>query len=251
MIDLNTTKAKRGVFSDGLQAVLDGQMQHKRTLQPARHYLGASAVGGECERAIQFDYAGAPRERDFKTATLRKFEFGHMTEEWCRQEFQDAGFNITQQDERTRQPIGFSQLDGEFKGHIDGKIVSGPDVKGLTFPALWEHKGVGSKTYRSLEKDGLKKSKPAYYAQVNIYMGYCSLHKNPAVFSVTNLDSGEQMHLSIDFDAENAQSMTDRAVRIVGATKAGELLPRPFASADHFICRTMCDFPERCWKLPK
>lgn len=251
MIDLNSTKAKRGEFSKGIGDLLDARLHYKQSLQPKRHYVGASSVGGDCERAIQFEYAGAPRERSFKAETLRKFDFGHLTEEWARFEFIDAGFKLTQRDPRTLIAYGFSQLDGRFKGHPDGVFRDGPAVAGMGYPCLWEHKGVGAKSYREIDREGLKKAKPAYYAQVQIYMAYLDLAENDAVFTVTNLDSGEQMHLAIPFDGEVAQAMTDRAVRIVTATDAGELLPRPFAKAYHFVCRTRCDFAERCWNLPK
>ena len=250
VIDFNTTKAKRGAFSAGLSATLDAEMQRKNALQPERHYVGASSVGGECERAIQFQYAGAPKERAFSANTLRKFALGHLTEEWTRFEFIDAGLELVQRDPLTLKDYHFSQLDGRFSGTPDGVFLGGPTVPGIAYPALWEHKGVGAKSYRALERDGLKKAKPTYYAQVATYAAYLNLTANDAVFTVSNLDSGEQMHIAVPFDAEEAQRMTDRAVRIVKATDAGELLPRPFAQADHFVCRSMCDFPSRCWRLP-
>jgi hypothetical protein len=40
--------------------------------------------------------------------------------------------------------------------------------------------------------------------------------------------------------------MSDRAVKVIKATEAGELLPRRFAQADHFECR-FCSYAERCW----
>lgn len=250
MIDLNTTKAKRGVFSDKIADSLAAEMHRKNSLQPERHYVGASSVGGECERAIQFQYAGAPKEREFKTETLRKFAFGHMTEEWCRFEFIDAGFQLVQRHPLTLKPYTFTQLDGRFAGTPDGVFLGGPPaLADLGWPRLWEHKGVGSKSYKAIEREGLKKSKPTYYGQTNTYMAYLGLADHPAIFTVSNLDTGEQMHLEIAFDGENAQAMTDRAGRIVAATANSELLPRPFAAADHFVCRSMCDFPERCWKL--
>ena len=49
-------------------------------------------------------------------------------------------------------------------------------------------------------------------------------------------------------DADLAQRMSDRAVRILQATDAGELLPRIAASRDCFECR-FCAHAERCWGL--
>lgn len=248
--DFNTKAMRGAAISDRINEHLEAGLHRKRALQPRREYVGASGVGGLCERAIQFEFAGAPREREFKPATLRKFDFGHLTEEWCRQELGDAGFEVMTVDKKTRASIAFSQMGGKFKGHPDGVIVEGPEIPGITWPCIWEHKGVGSKSYKAIEKDGIKKAKPQYYAQIQVMQAYLGF-QNPAIFTVTNLDSGEQLHLAVPFDAEEAQAMSDRAVRIVTHTEAGQLLPRPFNDPAHFVCKGMCDFPTRCWSLPK
>lgn len=235
--------------SDAINAKLDAALQSKRNLQERRPYVGASSIGGSCERAIQFEYAGAPREKEIKPDTLRKFDFGHMGEELARAWFGDAGYHLTQRNQRTGDLFAFSQLDGRFKGHPDGVFIGGPEIPGGGYPCLWETKSVGAKTYREIAKDGLKKARPSYYAQVAIYQAYLDLTEHPAVFTVTNLDSGEQLHLLIPFDAEEAQRMSDRAVRIVSSTDAEELLPRPFKDKTHFECR-FCSFAERCWSQP-
>jgi hypothetical protein len=245
-LDFNRTVMKEAKASDAINAQLDAMLTKKRAGQARREYVGASGIGGSCERAIQFEFAGAPREKDFPPATLRKFDIGHHFEELSRFWFTDAGFKLVQHNQRTGALYGFSQLDGAFKGHPDGVFIDGPDV--LKYPALWEHKAVGAKTFREIDKHGLKKARPTYYAQVAIYQAYLGLTENPAVFTITNTDGGEQLHLSIPFDAEEAQRASDRAVRIVNATRAGDLLPRPFASADYFECK-FCAFAGRCWGM--
>jgi hypothetical protein len=251
MIDLNSHKTKESITSDAINDHISDALRRKNKSQPKRAYVGASGVGHECARSTQFEYAGAPRKKDWSELTLRKFDFGHMGEELARQWFGDAGFNLTQNSQRTGAAIGFSQMDGRFKGHVDGVFIDGPDLSahGVGYPCLWECKSVGSKTYKEIEKKGLKAARPGYYAQVAIYQAYLDLTAHPAIFTVTNLDSGEQLHLLIPFDAEEAQRMTDRAVSIVKATEAGELLPRPFPDKEFFVCK-MCAFAERCWALP-
>jgi hypothetical protein len=247
ILDFNKRTHKEQYGSDAINAVVDAGLTAKRAKQERRQYLGASAIGGECERSIQFEYAGRVREKEPGPVTLRKFDLGHMGEEIARAWFTDAGFLLTQRNQRTKQLYGFSQLDGRFRGHPDGVFIGGPAV--MAYPALWECKSVGAKTAREIERHGLRKARPAYYAQVAIYQAYLDLTDNPAIFTVNNLDSGEQLHLSIEFDGEEAQRMSDRAVRIIKATDAHELLPRPFTDQTHFVCR-MCAFAERCWSLP-
>jgi hypothetical protein len=51
----------------------------------------------------------------------------------------------------------------------------------------------------------------------------------------------------VPFDAALAQRMSDRAVKVITATEAGELLPRAFNDQTHFECR-MCAWQDRCWR---
>lgn len=249
-LDFNSAGALRQKYSEGIKALLEDELRRKEALQPRREYVGASSLGHSCIRSIQFEFAGAPRERERSVALLRKAQFGHLSEAWAYQEFNDAGFHLTQKNGHG-DLYKFSQLDGKLQGHPDGVFIYGPKVDGFSYPALWEHKGTGSKTFKGIVADGLRKSKPEYYTQVNLYMAYLELTESPAVFTITNLDSGEQEHIRVEFDADAAQRGSDRAVQVIQATEAGELLPRPFSDPSHFICRTRCNFRERCWGLPK
>lgn len=248
-LDFNKTTTKEAKASEAINDLIAAGLRRQQDKQERRAYVGASVIGKACERALQFDLAGTPREKSFKTETLRKFAFGHSIEEVSRQHFWQAGFDLAQKSQKTGALFRFTQLDDRFAGTPDGVFVGGPDVPGVGYPCLWETKSTGAKTYREIEKQGLKKARPTYYAQCQIYMAYLGLTDHPCIFTVTNLDTGEQLHLLVSFDAEAAQALTDKAVRIVSSTDAGELLPRPFAARDHMECR-WCDFAERCWSLP-
>jgi len=155
----------------------------------------------------------------------------------------DAGFDL-----RTRkadgEQFGFSVAEGRLQGHIDGVIVSGPE--GFAYPALWECKCLGNKSWRELEKSGLAVAKPVYAAQVAIYQAYLELHDHPAIFTALNADTMEIYTELVPFDAALAQRMSDRAVKVITATEAGELLPRAVHDSTHFECR-MCAWQDRCW----
>ena len=57
------------------------------------------------------------------------------------------------------------------------------------------------------------------------------LAANPALFTAINKDTAELHHELVPFNAELAQRMSDRAVRILRATDAGELAAAPCAGA--------------------
>ena len=159
--------------------------------------------------------------------------------------FKIAGFNLLDKKPNGYQ-FEFSVADGRIKGHCDGVFVDGPAI--LKYPALWECKALGSKYWRALKKHKLKKERPVYYGQVNLYMTYFNLTENPALFTAINADTMEMYHELVPFDAVNAQECSDRGVQVLKACDAGQLLPRITRERDHFECK-MCSFYERCWSL--
>lgn len=243
MIDFNSSSSTSGQIS----ALIDIGMQRLREQQAEREYLGASRLGIACERALQFEYAKAPVDhgRALQGRMLRIFERGHVMEDCMVTWLKAAGFDL-----RTRKPngeqFGFSVADGLLRGHVDGVIVGGPD--GFSYPALWECKALGHKSWTDLQKKGLAQSKPVYAAQVAIYQAYLELHEHPALFTALNADTMDIYAELVPFDAALAQRMSDRAVKVITATEAGELLPRAFHDATHFECR-MCNWQDRCWGM--
>ena len=142
-------------------------------------------------------------------------------------------------------PCGFSVADPRLQGHIDGLIDGGHE--GFAYPALWGCKCLGNKSWSDLDKKGLAISKPDYVAQVAIYQAYLELHEHPAIFTALNADTMEIYTELVPFDSALAQRMSDRAVKVITATEAGELLPRAFNDETHFECR-MCAWQVRCWR---
>jgi hypothetical protein len=205
-----------------------------------RPYLGASIVGHECPRRVQFDWWCKP----VLAARVREiFARGHHFEAQSRDRLVAAGFKFA-----PPEVLGFSAVNGALRGNADGIIIAGPDLPGayLIYPLLLEHKAVNSKNWRALERDGLEKTFPQYAAQVSLYQAYLDI-TNPALFTALNADTCERLHFLVPFNAERAQLWSDRAVTIIEATRAGELLPRGFDDPKDWHCR-MCPHAERCWR---
>ena len=105
---------------------------------------------------------------------------------------------------------------------------------------------MGSRGWKDIERDGIEKARPQYYAQVLLYQAYLNV-TNPALVTVVNADTCERLHLLVPFNAEHAQAWSDRAIAVIEATRGGELLPRFTSDPEHWLCR-MCGHRERCWK---
>jgi hypothetical protein len=208
-----------------------------------RQYLGASSIGSECLRRVQYDWMCDPVH---KTRTRDIFSRGHFHEELSRQHLIRAGFKFEPKEEHHR----FVAAQGTFRGHADGIIRSGPDVPGVGYPCVWEHKCVNDRGWKTLERDGLPKAYPGYFIQVVIYQAYLDLTEHPALFTAINANTCGRLHLLVPFDPVKAQLWSDRAVEIIRATRVGELLPRITENPKDFRCQNLCSHYERCWKRP-
>jgi len=243
MLDFNASAS----LSGRIEALVDKALEQERDDTPPRQYLGGSRLGVSCERQLQFEYAKAPVDpgKGFGGRLLRIFERGHQTEAMVIRWLRMAGFILKTEDADGRQ-FGFSVAQGRLRGHVDGVLVGGPES--FAYPALWENKCLGSKSWRELQKHKLAVAKPVYAAQIAVYQSYLALHEHPALFTAVNADTMEIYAELVPFDPVLAQRMSDRAAKVIQATEAGELLPRSFAESTHFECK-FCAWAQRCWNL--
>ncbi|MEJ6479674.1 MAG: hypothetical protein QNL92_13455 [Octadecabacter sp.] len=243
-------------FAERVNETIDATLTSENVARTPRDYLGGSRLGHACQRALQFEFTHTPKDegQDFSGQLLRIFAIGHALEELAIRWLRGAGFEIyTQKGNRPDGgQFGFSVAGGRIRGHVDGIIAAGPDCFGLTVPALWECKTMNAKNWRACVKDGVAISKPVYAAQIAIYQAYMEpsvpgISQSPALFTAINKDTAEIYHELVPFDAGLAQRMSDRGVRILQATDAGELLPRIANNQDFFECR-FCSYADRCWR---
>ncbi|NKC31614.1 hypothetical protein [Falsiroseomonas selenitidurans] len=254
MLDFNS----RSQTSAHVNAAIDAALVAANQAAPPRSYLGGSRLGHACERALQFEFVKAPKDdgADFDGRLLRIFGIGHALEDVAVAWLRAAGFDLYTRrggGEHGEQ-FGFSVAGGRIRGHVDGVFAGGPTIPGMAFPALWECKTMNAKAWRETSSKGVAAAKPIYAAQIAVYQAYMDasvpgVADNPALFTAINKDTAELHHELVPFNAELAQRMSDRAVRILAATDAGELLPRVAAQADHFECR-FCPWAKRCWAQP-
>ena len=211
-----------------------------------RKYLGASSIGDECSRKIQYRYLNYPQDENsgFSAQTLRIFEFGHRIEDHAAKWIKDAGFDLRTEDKMGEQ-FGFSIADGEIRGHIDGVICDGP--VDMCYPALWENKSAKDNNWKAFQRMGVAKANPTYATQIALYQAYMELTECPALFTVVNKNTSEIYYELVPFNKELAQAASDKAVNILTASKAGDILPRIAQSKDFYLCK-FCEFRETCWK---
>ena len=229
-----------------INALIDRALVEANRRQVPRNYLGASRIGEPCARKLVYEFSHTPADpgKAFDGGILRVFAAGHQFEYLSTRWLCAAGFDLRTSDTNGGQ-FGFETASGRIKGHIDGVIVGGPDV-GVTWPALWEHKALKASSWNDTVKRGVQASKPVYYGQLQIYMAYMDL--SVALFTILNKDTQALHHEVVPFDAVEAQLLSDKAIDVIQAADAGELLPRISDHSDFYPCR-WCAYARRCWEL--
>lgn len=250
MLDFN----HRETLSEKINLLIEKALTAENSKQISRDYLGASRLGVSCNRALQFEYTDTPKDEDqnFTGKTLKIFEAGHVFEDLMIRWLRLSGIDLLTNKPNGNQ-FGFAVAGGKVKGHIDGVIIGAPKNLDFQFPMLWECKSLNEKSWKDVVKKGLAISKPIYAAQVAIYQAYMEgsiegISKNPALFTAINKNTAEVYFELVTFDKALAQKSSDRAVMILRATEAHELLPRIANDPTYFECK-FCPWQERCWRL--
>ena len=129
---------------------------------------------------------------------------------------------------------------GHWKGHSDGVAISAADIDQ---EFLLEFKTHNDKSFKGLQKDGLKKSKPGHYDQIQSYMGYQEL---PFCFYIAyNKNDSEYWYKIIQFDSERFRELKRKEVEVIASDV---LLPRiGTGTASWFECK-MCDARDACFR---
>ena len=114
---------------------------------------------------------------------------------------------------------------------------------------------MNAQNWRETVHKGVVVAKPVYAAQIALYQAYMDARRSrhrrqPGCCSPRSTRTPPNSTMSSCRSTPAlAQRMSDRGVRILQATDAGELLPRIATTRDFHECR-MCPWADRCWGLP-
>jgi len=202
---------------------------NRRSNSP-RHYLGASGVGNPCQRAVWYQYRWAV-DRDMTAKSVFAIEDGHAQEAVMRQRMSVAGFIFSSDPQKLAVKYGM------LAGNLDGWIEAGPEVKGLSYPCVWEHKSTNEKKYKELEKKkSLKEWDQTYFGQAQIYMYLSGASQH---FLSCSLPGGRDFQFLItDLDASFAKKLIDETIEKV-------VNDEPPVRNESFACN-WCDFAPIC-----
>jgi len=241
---------------------------NKERYKDRKKSLGAGRVGHPmapvpwdrgCERSLYYEFKQYPSDRPFPDHLYRIFEMGHQGEDLVVENIRLAGFTILTHDEKGNQ-FGFGHAHDpdtgqpQYKGFIDGVITDGPEFIGtgkddgikMKYPMLWENKMVNDAKFKKFKNEGVERSHPQYYGQMQAYMNFMHLHENPGLLTMVNRNTGDIAIEFVRFNQKHTHAIIQRASRIIEAQ--GPLtLERAAKDWEKLPCK-WCDFKSHCKK---
>lgn len=202
-----------------------------------REHLGASLIGNDCERALWYSFRWTTRARH-TGRLLRLFDTGNLAEARFVADLRRIGVTVLDIDPASGRQWTVRAEGGHFGGSMDAVAIGLPEA-----PKTWhlvEFKTHSAKSFAALQKDGVQKSKPLHYAQMQVYMHLAGLER--AFYLAVNKDDDALYQERIKPDAEFALRLLAKAERIINA-------PRPPAGISQdpawWQCR-FCDHHAAC-----
>ena len=210
-------------------------------IEDRRGYLGASSIGGECDRALWYGFRWCGAE-SFEGRMYRLFETGDREEGRFVANLRAIGCEVHDVDPATGRQFGFKAFGGHFGGHMDGCALGVPEA-----PATWhvaEFKTHNRKSFDKLKVFGVHRSKPVHYAQMQVYMHLSGMRR--ALYLAVCKDTDELYAERVKYSPADAESLMTRAERIITATRPPE---RITDNPDDWRCR-FCNHKTLCHGNP-
>ncbi len=176
-----------------------------------RPYLGCSKLGHSCARYLWYSFRWC-YQSEHTGRQLRLFGRGHREEPSIIAELEKIGVHCYNDQEEIVMSFGHA------KGHIDSRCIGVPEAPNTEH--LAEFKTMNLKGFKTLKKDGVQKSKPIYYGQMQIYMRKLGLTR--ALFITVCKDNDEWYVERVKLDKGFADDMERKADSVILAEEPPE-----------------------------
>lgn len=191
--------------------------------------ISISTLAEECPRALWYAFRWVSQPEPITGRQYRLFETGNLEEDRWIDNLRMIGCEVVDCGEDGRQ-IGVSACGGHVKGKLDSEILGLPEA-----PKTWhvgEMKSHNAKSFAALKKDGVQKSKPLHYCQLQTYMYLRG--RDRGIYLAVCKDTDELYAERLHLDAEYVMRQLARAQHIIDAHDLpGRLSDNP----EFFKCR--------------
>ena len=205
---------------------------HEAKKELPRPHMGCSGLGHYCDRWIWLSFRWAVQP-EFPGRIKRLFRRGHNEEATIISDLRAIGMSVTR-----------SQLSVDLGCHVAGSLDG--IGKGVPEAPNTEHvlefKTHSLKSFNDLDKNGVMKSKPMHYTQMQLYMYGTGLKR--ALYLAVCKDNDEIYTERIEYDKEHAKKYIDRGHRLALTDR----LPPPISTDPSWFECKLCDGHIFCHK---
>jgi len=202
-----------------------------------RPHLGCSILGHACPRHIWLQFRWTHREKH-PGRILRLFETGQHEEPRVVADLRAIGCEVWDVDPTTGRQFRVEGAGGHLAGSLDGIVRGVPGAPAA--PHVLEIKTHSDKSFNELQRDGVQKSKPQHFAQMQAYMGLTGIDRALYLAVCKNTDAIYTERIAFD------RAEFERLMALADAIIMSDT-PPPRISTDPawYQCK-MCPFHGLC-----
>lgn len=206
---------------------------HESKSDEPRSHLGASALGHVCDRWLWLSFRWAVQPK-FPGRILRLFRRGQNEEATIISDLRAIGMDVRKLSAQHRVDFG-SHVSGSLDAIIDKGVPEAPKKKHIA-----EFKTHSKKSFDDLVKNGVEKSKPEHFVQMQVYMHGTDIDR--ALYLAVCKDNDEIYTERVRYDKEVAEKYIRRGHYLA----LSDRMPPPISTDPSWYQCKFCDAHEFC-----
>lgn len=241
-----------------VEAIYRSYEAQERDKNQERFHFGASMSGDECSRRTWYGWRWITKPIH-TGRMLRLFDTGNLAEGRFVADLREVGVTVYDFDIRSN-PMDSPGQDKQWSvrersatmGHFGGSL-DGIGIGFLEAPKAWhvlEFKTHNDKSFKDLLKDGVEKSKPGHYSQMQVYMHLFSVDYpefkidriDRAFYLAVNKNTDELYQERIKYDSSFGIRAVAKAAQIINNPNPPERISN---NPELYICK-MCHHRGTC-----
>lgn len=215
-----------------IQAKID--KHHEALAEPPRPHMGCSQLGHPCNRWLWLSFRWAVQPK-FPGRILRLFRRGQMEEAVIVSDLRAIGIDVRcTGKQQTRVDFG-AHVSGSVDAIIESGVPEAPKKRHIA-----EFKTHSAKSFADLEKNGVEKSKPEHWVQMQLYMHGAKIDR--ALYVAVCKDDDRIYTERVRYQKEVAEKYIERGRRIA----LSDRMPEPISTDPSWYQCKMCPAHEFC-----
>jgi hypothetical protein len=206
---------------------------HESLAEPPRPHMGCSQLGHPCDRWLWLSFRWAVQPK-FPGRILRLFRRGQMEEATIVSDLRSIGMDVRTGKQQERVDFG-AHVSGSIDAIIEYGVPGAPRTRHVA-----EFKTHSKKSFDDLEKNGVEKSKPEHFVQMQLYMHGTKIDR--ALYVSVCKDDDRIYSERIRYDQEVAEKYIARGRRIA----LSDRMPEPISTDPSWYQCKFCDAHQFC-----